>query len=231
MNMFRKSAFAATMAVGLSFAPFANAAPTLSIEIRDGATLIGSAMNVLGGSASATASSANFNTISVSALGVPTLPSPDLASQSLQVTTGSTFTNPATLQVMVTQQGLTGFPAVNLANTFTGNTLTSLGRFSLFTIANYYDSTNAAFGMGTLMASASYTGIGSFSNGPTTFAATPGALFSQTSIYTITFTGPQSAISGSAQIVNVPEPASMALFGAGLLGLAFARRARNRKQV
>ncbi len=231
MNMFRKSAFAATMTLGLSLSPIANAAPTLSINIFDGATLIGSAMNVAGGFASATANDANFGVVQASVTGAPLLTSPDMANQSLQVTTGNGFTNPTTLHVMITQQGLTGFPAGNLANTFTGNTLASLGNYSSFTVRNYYDVTNAAFGTGTLMASASYSGVGSFSTGPTVFSATPGALFSETTVYSITFTGPASSVSGSAQIVAVPEPTAMTLFGAGLLGLGIARRARNRKQA
>ena len=208
------------------------AAPLLSIQVFDNGTLIGSTSNVAGGFASLSTSDNFFSSVAVSAAGVPLTANPGLAT-----TTLDTRSNPGSadrlLSIQVTQTGLTGFPSGSLSNTFTGNTLLSGGNYSTFTIANYIDASNTAFGTGILLAAANYSnlGLGSFSTGPVVTSVTPGGLFSETTIYTILFTGGEATISGSAQLIGVaavPEPMSLALFGAGLLGLGFVQRARKR---
>ncbi|MDB5375095.1 MAG: hypothetical protein JWP04_3737, partial [Belnapia sp.] len=102
--MSKLSALALGLGLAITTTISAIAAPTLSIQIFDGATLIGSVTNVAGGSASTLASDANFSNIIVSAQGVPVLPTPNLSSISINATSAAATTH--TLTVKVTQTGL-----------------------------------------------------------------------------------------------------------------------------
>ena len=54
----------------------------------------------------------------------------------------------------------------------------------------------------------------------------PNPFFSQTVVITANFLGGGAIANASSQI-SVPEPATLGLFGAALLGLRFVRRRRN----
>lgn len=93
------------------------------------------------------------------------------------------------------------------------------------TITNWLDATNTLFGEGTMIFTASI--------GPGAFAVQdrfePGPLvtpYSLTTHVAITFTGSGTATVSSNLLVNVPEPATLSLFGAALMGLGVLRRRR-----
>lgn len=220
----RKILFATVAATTLAFASAASAALLIRVSSSVGPASV-TTPSEADGDVAFVGSIAGFSSVIVSAQGVPQIPTPELSTTAIEATPDS-GAFPRTLTVEITQTGLTSFTGI-LLNTFTGNTLTSGNNYSTFTIEHYFDASNTAFGTGSLMASASYTGVGSF-NTPAQAAAVDamGNPFSETVIYTITVTGPGS-ISGTSQITNqVPEPATLALLGAGLLGLAAVRRAR-----
>ncbi len=233
MGIFKTLALGAGLAVGLAATA---SAEELRIRVYEGAAFTGT---LLGGAFSTTGnvsrtlntinglSGPNFSSITVSAQGVPDLPSPNLSTIAIAATTSANFTNPTTLSIVVNQRDLSAATQLGLENTFTGNTLTSKGTFSTFTIENFINANNCALCATTSMAKAVYSnlGTGSFSTGPITYNAPADTAWSETIIYTITFTGASSSISATSQIIaQVPEPMTMALLGAGLLGLAAARR-------
>jgi hypothetical protein len=88
--------------------------------------------------------------------------------------------------------------------------------------ALYADTTNAAFASGSLVFSGA-SGTGAFSNSGGT-AITMDDPFSITSVVTITHTGAGSTSFNFEG--NVPEPTTLALVGAALLGLGVAARRR-----
>ncbi len=62
--------------------------------------------------------------------------------------------------------------------------------------------------------------------GPIIFAAATMDLFSETQKYVITFDAAKESVSLSSQIVDAPEPFSVAMLGVGFLGLGMVRRLR-----
>ena len=104
-----------------------------------------------------------------------------------------------------------------------GGTLTGLG--SSFTVNTYMDCTNTAFGQGTLLTSQTFSGS-FFSGGQDAYAASCGGAYSLTQIASLTLPG-GAMYSGDSNLA-VPEPSTIALFGAGLIGLGFALRRKGR---
>lgn len=150
------------IAVGASIMALMSAAhadPILDIQIYDGGTLLLDTGAVSGGFANPILMNpdGNFSQITVNATGVPLVPSPDLATITLDASSTAAST-PATLTIYVAQQNVSPF-AGGLDATFTVNSL--IGSFGSITEAQYADNNNTLFGTGTTIGSIPFSGTGS----------------------------------------------------------------------
>jgi hypothetical protein len=197
----------------------AHATPLLSIQVFDGATLIGSSLNVSGGAINlSNVFDGNFTSISVSALGILTLSIPDLSSTTINAKSNG---NGATLTVLITQTGVSVLSPLQLLSTFTFNAL--LGTNSTAVTTNYISASDQAFALTTQIGLAIFDAsvTAAQAAGPFLSGLTP-TTFSETEKYVITYGtghGVQST-SLTSQITDpVPEPVSTAMLGVGVFGL------------
>jgi hypothetical protein len=226
--MIKISRIALLMGVCMTPMVGANATPGLQIEVFDGNTptpffdtsvsTTGSAFLNLNDVTNPNFDP-NFSSVIVSVNGFPLIPSPNLNSTTIDASSIA----PSTLTVLVTQTGLS-VPLENLASTFTFNGLT--GQMESGTFQNWIDVNDTPFGMTTPITSAVTLTPDVGNAGPITIAEGPLGLFSETEEYTINFGGAQQSVSLSSQIIDAPEPMSIALLGVGLGALGIVRRNR-----
>ena len=138
-------------------------------------------------------------------------PSIDLASVDV------TSTAAATVVVMFTETDLSG-PA-NWLTQFTGSWT---GGSASVRLQTYLDPGNTPFGTG--LSLGDLTAAGTPFALSTTAASGFGGLFSVTEVLTITAGAAGEHFSLDGQLSDAPEPASIALLGVGLTGLAWLRR-------
>lgn len=137
---------------------------------------------------------------------------PDVGSTShpvLDLGSSNSSASGGTLTLMLSE---TGFTTTTAATEFT-STLTGLDLNSSVVMSAYYDTSDAAFGTGSLLAS-------NLSNGQSVSTLVPPITgpYSLTEIFTVTADA-NSLTSIDAAIIDAPEPGSASLLGAALLAL------------
>lgn len=201
----------------------ANAAPTLSVTATDNGTplVFTPAMNNAG---ELTGSFADplFSQITVDITGVPAVPSPDLGTVTLQISSNSTFTGTHIINLIATQSGLTEPAGFNGTETMTFNNLIGGGGPATETLFINGGALN------THTFPALPPGVSTF-----TFADNGlGAITSDAQGFSATFTAPSQDIEMTQEFqaagVAVPEPGTLGLLGSGLAFLGFIGRRRKR---
>lgn len=216
----RTMLLAATALVGLAIAP---AHATLMITATDNGnpiTLTGCVpSNPSGtGGISCGSNDPTFSQFQITAAGDPSLPAPDLSSETIQVTAGAIATS-HTLAIDIAQTAITAPPGA-LESTFTVNNLignATIGSTTETTQVNGATLNSETFAAGTITETRVDAGS----------VLLP--ITSDDHLYSITFNAAGESVNDTIQTEALPvsEPATLTLLGMGLLTLGFVRRRRS----
>ena len=210
------------------------AVPTLGFRLfQDGVLQAAATTSSTTGILQNTTTTSRFSVVTALAIGIPLIPAPALDVQSTAISSLSTFgSGSSTLRLEFTQTDVPSVSAgglfAQLANTMSSNLLINGNLIDAVTISNFANANNVAFATTTLLATSTFSATGA-SSSPILIGnvSLPNSLFSETIVFTVTFLGAGATLNASSQIVAVPEPATIGLFGMALLGLGMLRRREN----